>query len=126
MKRLTILSLAMLLTSCSMQGSRAMYLAENVNKPIQDEIIIAWGPPESTKALSDGSTVLLYKYAKKRMPPSVYIPPPSISPYGGGLAGGLAGRSQPELVRGTPDTCQQDKLTFDRTGVLREYNETDC
>ncbi len=43
-----------------------MYLAENVNKITQDEIIIAWGAPESAKALSDGSTVLLYKYAKKK------------------------------------------------------------
>lgn len=126
MKRLTILSLVILLTSCSTQASRAMFLAENVDKITQEEITIAWGPPESAKASSDGSTVLLYKYAKKGTPPSVYIPPPSVSPYGGGVTGGLAGRSQPELVRGTPDTCQQYTLTFDRTGVLREYSETDC
>ncbi|HBA38903.1 MAG TPA: hypothetical protein DCZ05_03935 [Deltaproteobacteria bacterium] len=126
MKRLVILLIAIFLASCSAQVSRTMFLAENVNKITQDEIIKGWGLPQSTSTSGDGATVLIYKYVVKGTPPSVYIPPPSYGSDVGGLPGGAAMRSQPELVRGRPDTCRQYRLTFDRAGVLREYQESDC
>ncbi|MEK7334048.1 MAG: hypothetical protein AAB222_01845 [Candidatus Binatota bacterium] len=125
MKRLVILLIAIFLASCSAQVSRTMFLAENVNKITQDEIIKGWGLPQSTLTSDDGAMVLIYKYVVKGIPPSVYIPP-SYGSDVGGLPGGVARRSQPELVRGSPDTCRQYRLTFDRAGVLREYKESDC
>jgi len=126
MKRLVILLIAIFLASCSAQGGRTMFLAENVNKITQDEIIKDWGFPQSTSTSGDDAMVLIYKYVAKGTPPSVYIPPPSYGSDGGGFPGGVARRSQPELVRGSPDTCRQYRLTFDRAGVLREYKESDC
>ena len=125
MKRLVILLIAIFLASCSAQVSRTTFLAENVNKITRDEIIKGWGLPQSTSTSGDGATVLIYKYVVKGTPPSVYIPP-SYGSDVGGLPGGVARRSQPELVRGSPDTCRQYRLTFDRAGVLREYKESDC
>ena len=126
MKRLVILLIAIFLASCSAQVSRTMFLAENVNKITQDEIIKGWGLPQSTSPSGDDAMVFIYKYVVKGTPPSVYIPPPSYGSDGGGFPGGVARRSQPELVRGSPDTCRQYRLTFDRAGVLREYQESDC
>src|SRR3989338_11259992 len=106
-KRLVILLIAIFLASCSAQGSRTMFLAENVNKITQDEIIKAWGLPQSTSTSDDGAIVLIYKYVVKGTPPSVYIPPPSYGSDVGGLPGSVAMRSQPELVRGSPDSCRR-------------------
>ena len=126
MKRLVILLIAIFLASCSAQGGRTMFLAENVNKITQDEIIKDWGFPQSTSTSGDDAMVLIYKYVSKGTPPSVYIPPPSYGSDGGGFPGGVARRSQPELVRRSPDICRQYRLTFDRAGVLREHKESDC
>ena len=126
MKRLVILLIAIFLASCSAQGGRVTFLAENVNKITRDEIIKGWGLPQSTLTSDDGAMVLIYKYVVKGTPPSVYIPPPSYGSDAGGLPGSVAMRSQPELVRGSPDICRQYRLTFDRAGVLREYKESDC
>lgn len=123
---LGILSLFLLLASCSTQVTPGAFLAENVNKIGQEEIIKAWGPPESTKELTDGGAVWVYRYARKGTLPRVAIPPTSPSPYGGGYAGGFARPNQPELIPGTPDICRHFTLTFDRSGILREYNEVDC
>ena len=123
---LVTLSLIFLLASCSAQVTPATFLAENVNKIGQEEIIKAWGPPESTKELSDGGAVWVYKYARKGTPPRVAIPPTGSSPYGGGYAGGFARPHQPELIPGTPNICRQYTLTFDRSGILHDYKETDC
>ena len=126
LRRIVVLSFFVLLASCSVQATPATFLAENVNKIGQEEVIKAWGPPESTKELSDGGAMWLYKYARKGTLPRVAISPTSPSPYGGGYAGGFARPNQPELIPGTPDICRHFTLTFDRSGILREYNEVDC
>lgn len=126
MMRLLLLSLGFLLASCSTQSTPGVFLAENVNKTNQDGILEAWGPPQSKEALSDGRAAWVYKHARKGTPPSVHIPPPGIGSQGGGFTGVFPRSSQPELVRGTPDTCRQYTLIFDNSGTLREYKEGDC
>jgi len=68
MKRLVILLIAIFLASCSAQGGRTMFLAENVNKITQDEIIKDWGLPQSTSTSGDDATVLIYKYVSREHP----------------------------------------------------------
>ena len=121
-----ILLLFSLVISCSPPASRSAFLAESANKITQDEILNAWGSPESRKPLGDGSSLWVYKHVTEGRTPNVYIPPPTIAPQGGGLGGLFPGGSRPELVPGAPATCRQYTLTFDPSGILRDHTESNC
>ncbi|MBI2210169.1 MAG: hypothetical protein HYU47_06160 [Deltaproteobacteria bacterium] len=84
------------------------------------------GLPTSASVLDDGRHLWVYKVVMKGAPPRVNLPPPPVSSYGGGQPAAFPRSSQPELIPGTPGGCRQYTLTFDSSGVLREFSEADC
>lgn len=126
MRPLAGLFLILLVAACAQPATLAGFLADNVNKITQEELLKAWGAPESTRQAGDGATVVVYKYFRKGSPPRVAMPPAADGAYGGGVAGAFPRRQQPELIPGTPDICRLYTLTFDRSGVLRRHEESAC
>ena len=117
---------ALFFSSCAPQVTRSAFLSENVHKISQEGIKEAMGPPASASVLDDGRHLWVYKVVMKGAPPRVSLPPPPVGSYGGGQPGVFPRSSQPELIPGTPGGCRQYTLTFDRSGVLQEFSESDC
>ena len=115
-----------LFSSCAPQVTRSAFLSENVHKISQEGIKEAMGLPTSASVLDDGRHLWVYKVVMKGAPPMVSLPPPPVSTYGGGQPGAFPRSGQPELIPGTPGGCRQYTLTFDSSGVLREFSEADC